>query len=124
MLKIFRKKGVARKVLWGVAVVIIISFGFGLGMSQFGGGVTLDTAAGKVFGQKVSVKDFQNYMTDTRDQAMLMHGENYRKFLPFIDMESETWTRIILLKEAERLAIKVADPEVIAASVIVLPPPI
>jgi peptidyl-prolyl cis-trans isomerase D len=43
-----------------------------------------------------------------------MHGENFRKIQHLIDMDNETWTRIILIKEAERRRIKVTDPEVIA----------
>jgi peptidyl-prolyl cis-trans isomerase D len=113
MLKIMRKKGVAKKVLWVIAGIIIISFGFGFGMSRYSSSLSVTSTVGKVFGKPVSFKDFEKYSYDTRDQAMIMHGENFRKIQHLIDMDNETWTRIILLKEAERRHIKTADEEVI-----------
>jgi hypothetical protein len=114
MLKKLRKKGIAKKVLWFIAGIIIISFGFGFGMSRYSSSLSMTTAVGKVFGKPITFKDFEKYSLDTRDQALLMHGENFRKIQHLIDMDSETWTRIMLVKEANRRHIKVTDPEVIA----------
>lgn len=114
MLKQLRTKGVLKKVLWIVSGVIIISFGFGFGISRYGSAVSATSAAGKVFGKTVTIKEFQKYYEDTRDQAILMHGENFKKIQHLLDMDNETWTRIILIREADRRGIKVQDAEVIA----------
>ncbi|MBF0123529.1 MAG: SurA N-terminal domain-containing protein [Candidatus Omnitrophica bacterium] len=114
MLHFFRQKNIRRNVLWAISGIIIISFGFGFGISNYSGTFSLTDAAGKVFGRNVSIKEYKNYYAATTDQAILMHGENYKKILPFIDMDNETWTRILLIKEAERRHIQVSDGEVIA----------
>jgi peptidyl-prolyl cis-trans isomerase D len=43
----------------------------------------------------------------------MMHGADAEKYMPMMDMNDETWTRIILLKAAEERNIKVNDVEVI-----------
>ncbi|MBL8012742.1 MAG: SurA N-terminal domain-containing protein, partial [Candidatus Omnitrophica bacterium] len=65
MLKIFRKEGVQKKILWFLAAVIIISFVF------FGTVTRLrDTSsssyAGKVYGKKISMMDFNKHYQNTR----------------------------------------------------------
>lgn len=114
MLKVFRTKGVARKVLWVVLGIIIISFGFGFGMSQFSGSDQTKSSAGKIFGKNVTFTDFQAYARAARIQAILMTGNEYEKMLPLIDMENETWTRIMLVKEAERRGVKASNNEVVS----------
>jgi peptidyl-prolyl cis-trans isomerase D len=104
----------AKKVLWVISAIIIISFGFGFGYSRFSGDEKMNATAGKVFGEKISFKDFKKYADEVRDQAILMHGDSFQKVLPYVDMDAETWTRIMLIKEAERQKVKAADPEVIA----------
>jgi peptidyl-prolyl cis-trans isomerase D len=113
MLKIFRKKGVAKKVLWAIAGVIIISFGFGFGISRYSDSFDITQTAGKVFGKKISLKDFRRYSQGTLDQVVMQHGADNQKILASMDIDNETWTRIILLKAAEEQGIKVADMEVI-----------
>ncbi len=114
MLYFFRQKNIRRNVLWAISGIIIISFGFGFGLSRYSGTFSLTDTAGKVFGRKISIKEYKDYYAATTDQAILMHGENYKKILPFINMDNETWTRILLIKEAERRHIQVSDGEVIA----------
>ncbi len=113
MLKVFRHKGVAKKVLWVVSGIIIISFGFGFGMSGIGEDFNINQTAGKVFGKKISLKEYKRTYQNTRDQAVMMHGANVEKILSMMDLDNETWTRVILLKEAEERGIKAADMEVI-----------
>jgi peptidyl-prolyl cis-trans isomerase D len=114
MLKNLRKKGVAKKVLWIIAGIIIVSFGFGFGVSRYSSSLSMTSAVGKMFGKPVTFKDFEKYSADTRDQAILMHGDNFRKIQRYLDMDNETWTRIMLIKEADRRRIKVTDAEIIA----------
>lgn len=114
MLFFFRQKNIRRNVLWAVSGIIIISFGFGFGISQFSGEISLTDTAGKAFGRRISIKEYKDHYAATTDQAILVHGENYKRLLPFIDMDNETWTRLLLVKEAERRNIQVSDGEVIA----------
>ncbi len=113
MLKIMRNKGVAKKVLWVISGIIIISFGFGFGMSRYGNKISLTDSAGKAFGKKISIKEFRAKYLDSRDQAMMMYGENFKKVSALMDLNSEAWTRLLLVKEADRRKITAADPEVI-----------
>lgn len=113
MLKVLRHKGVAKKVLWVISGIIIISFGFGFGMSRYSSKISLTDSAGKAFGKKVSIKEFREKYLDSRDQAMMMYGENFRKVSAMMDLDNETWTRLLLVKEADRRKIQASDPEVI-----------
>lgn len=113
MLKVFRQKGVAKKVLWVVAGIIIISFGFGFGVSRYGSAFSLSQTAGKVFGAAISLKEYQRNYENARDQAVMMHGANIDKVLASMDMDNETWTRILLLKAAEKQGITATDAEVV-----------
>ncbi len=113
MLKVFRQKGVAKKVLWVVAGIIIISFGFGFGISRYGSAFSLSQTAGKVYGSAVSLKEYSRNYQNARDQAVMMHGANVEKILSTMDMDNETWTRIILLKAAEKQHIQTTDMEVV-----------
>ncbi|MBF0386620.1 MAG: peptidyl-prolyl cis-trans isomerase [Candidatus Omnitrophica bacterium] len=114
MLKVLRHKGVAKKVLWVVSGIIIISFGFGFGMSSYSSKFSLTDAAGKAFGKKVSIKDFRQKYLDSRDQAMMMYGDSFSKVSSMMDLDNEAWTRLLLVKEADQRKIKATDPEVIA----------
>ncbi len=114
MLKILRKKGVAKKILWTIAIVIIISFGF-FGTANYLGGPTSADHAGKIHGRKVSLDDFEEAYQHTRLQAMMRYGENFFKVSQFLDLEKETWDRLILLHEAKKRNLKVTDQEVVEA---------
>ncbi|MFH0752985.1 MAG: SurA N-terminal domain-containing protein [Candidatus Omnitrophota bacterium] len=113
MLKVFRHKGVTKKVLWVVAGLIIVSFAFGGMAMRYGTAFSLTQSAGKIFGQNISLKEFQKNYQDVHDQAVMTHGANAEKFIPMMNLDDETWTRIILLKAAQERGIKVGDMEVI-----------
>jgi parvulin-like peptidyl-prolyl isomerase len=113
MLKVFRHKGVAKKVLWVVSGIIIISFGFGFGMSRYGSSFNVNQTAGKIYGKTISLKEYNRHFKNTHDQAVMMHGADLEKAMPMMDLDNETWTRIMLLKEAETRGLKASDMEVI-----------
>ena len=111
MLEVLRKKGVNKAILWIVAIIIILSFGV------FGTAYRLDNvvnSAGSMYGHSVSIKDFQLAYLDARDQAIRIYGDEFFKNGNRIDLEQEAWDRLILLKEAEKRAIKATDQEVVA----------
>ncbi len=113
MLKIFRQKNVARKVLWVVTGIIVISFGFGFGISRYGAAFDVTRTAGKVYGRSISLKEYQKNYQNVHDQAVMLHGADVERILPMMDLENETWSRIILLKAAEQKGLKAVDGEVI-----------
>ena len=101
MLKILRKKGVAKKVLWGIAIVIIISFGF-FGTANYTNNSSGPSFAGKIFEKRIPIEKFEQAYQRTRLQAFLRYGENFNKISSFLNLEAETWDRLILLREADR----------------------
>ncbi|MFP4473102.1 MAG: SurA N-terminal domain-containing protein [Candidatus Omnitrophota bacterium] len=115
MLKFLRKEGVMKKILWVVAVVIIISFGFMGNAYLFNKGPQKLRYAGKVFGKKVSLEEFEENFEYIQVMAYMQYGKNLREKLPSLNLESQTWDRIILLKEAQRRGLRVKDQEVIEA---------
>ncbi|MBF0479487.1 MAG: SurA N-terminal domain-containing protein [Candidatus Omnitrophica bacterium] len=110
MLKILRHKGVAKKVLWFITVIIILSFGF------FGSALILrdrnESLAGKIFRKKIDITEFKKAHSEVQLQYKLQYGENFEKVRNMINLEQETWNRLILLHEAKKS--KVSDQEVIA----------
>lgn len=110
MLNVLRHKGVSKKILWVVAVIIILSFGV------FGTAWRLDStvnSAGRIFGHNVSLNDYQKAYYDTRDAAILMYGDNFFKYGNRLNLEAQTWDRLILLYEAKKRGIKTSDQEVV-----------
>lgn len=111
MLEVLRKKGVNKTILWIIAIIVILSFGV------FGTAYRLDNSvnsAGTIYGHSVNIKDFQEAYLDARDQAIRLYGDEFFKNGNRIDLEQETWDRLILLKEAQKHDIRVTDEEVVA----------
>lgn len=114
MLKLLRKKGFAKKVLWVIAVIIILSFGF------FGTAYLITNKkpvdyAGTIFGEKVSAEDFSNAYQAVYIQALIRFGDKFNEISRFLNLEAETWDRLILLREAGKRRIKVSNEEVVQA---------
>ena len=112
MLKILRKKGFAKKVIWVVAIVIIISFGF-FGTAYLLTGKGRTGYAGKIFGKKISFDDFNKVYQNARIQAIRQYGYNLDKVAHLLNLEAQTWDRLILLHEAEKRKIKVSNDKII-----------
>lgn len=112
MLKILRKKGIAKKILWVLAGMITVSFVFW----GFSSSLTQQNSvrhAGRIYGRNVSLEEFQKAFLHTRNQAIMRYGENFYKIHDFLDLNSETWERLILLHEARRRRIQIADQDVV-----------
>jgi len=112
MLKILRKKGVMKKIIWGVVIVIIIAFGFG-GTLYLLNDAGSTSYAGKIFGQKISFDDFEKVYRDVRIQAIMRYGDNFRNIQQYLNLENETWDRLILLHEVKKRRIKASDVDVV-----------
>ncbi len=107
-----RKKGVMKKIIWTVIVVIIIAFGFG-GTLYLLKGARNASYAGKIFGKKISFDDFEKNYRDVRVQAIMRYGDNFRNVQQYLNLENETWDRLILLHEVKKRKIRISDKEVI-----------
>ncbi|MCR4337227.1 MAG: SurA N-terminal domain-containing protein, partial [Candidatus Omnitrophica bacterium] len=112
MLKTIRKKGVIKKLLWAVAISIILSFGI---FSQI---YLLEERgqgdyAGKIFDKKISLREFQRELQFIQLQARMQYGVEFQRLLESLDLTSQTWDRLILLHEAQKRNIKIPDQEII-----------
>lgn len=112
MLGVLRQKGVNKTILWIIAIIIILSFGV------FGTAYRLDNyinSAGRMFGRNVSFKDFQQAYYETRDQAIIIYGDQFFKNGSRLNLVQETWDRLMLLTEAQKQKIKISDQELVTA---------
>jgi len=112
MLKQLRRKGLAKKILWFVAIIIIISFGF-LGNASRLSRQGQAKNAGTIFGKSVSFPQFESTYRDVRVQALIRHGDKLNEYLQTANLNAETWDRLILLNEAKRRRMKVSDAELV-----------
>lgn len=71
-------------------------------------------SAGILFGRQVPLTDYLKSMQAVTHQAILAHGDRYRKNVSMQEMEERAWERLIFLSEAGRKGIRVSNPEVIA----------
>jgi len=113
MLKILRRKGVSKKILWVIAIIIILSFGF-FGTAYLLTGQRKIANAGIIFGTNVTYPTYEAAYRDVRVQALISHGEQFNQYINSRDLDADTWDRLILLHEAGRRRIKVSDEEVIS----------
>lgn len=112
MLKIFRNKELKKKVIWVVAIIIILSFGV-FGTAYLLTDASVDQSAGKIFKKKISFTDFSEAYRNVEIQSRMQYGDKYHQLKPFLNLESRTWDRLILLHEAKRRDIKVFDDMVV-----------
>jgi peptidyl-prolyl cis-trans isomerase D len=112
MLKLLRKKGVARKIIWVIAVVIILSFGF-FGTAYLLTGGDRIRYAGQMFNKNVPLDTFNKAFHHIHIQAMMRFGEKFNEIAKFLNLKEQAWDRLILLYEAQKRRIKVSDREVI-----------
>ncbi len=113
MLRILRKKGVAKKILWVLAIMITISFVFWGVASYLTREQGPTSFAGKIFGRSVSFREFQNSLQHVQNQAILRYGENFAKVRNYLNLHSEAWDRLILIHEGKKRRIRVSNDEVI-----------
>ena len=113
MLKILRSKKTAKKVWIILAIAVIPAFclwGFGSAIRERKQGTSL----GEVFGKPITAKEYIASYKAIRNRYLIQFGEKeLRRLEKYLNLESQAWERIILLKAAKLLHIKVSDKEVI-----------
>lgn len=112
MLKLLRKKGVSKKLIWVVAIIIIISFGF-LGTAYLISGNFSNKYAGKMFGKKISLEDFSEAFQMVKIQSIMRYGDKFQEMQQYLDLESETWDRLLLMHETKKRRIQIKDDDVV-----------
>ena len=115
MLKVLRKKERAKKIIFWILVI-----GSVLAFVLWGTGIyrqssKLPTYAGVIFKRKVPFSEYRNARASCLMNVRLRFGENYEKILPYINIDNQTWIRLILLEYAKKSQIKASDKEVIEA---------
>jgi len=112
MLRKLRNKKVAKKVWIILAVLIVPAFVLWGSSSLFNSQQGPDYA-GRIFGRKISFSEYKDAFDATRIQAIMQFGDNFPEIEKYLNMETRTWQRIILLQEAKKERIKAKDLEVI-----------
>ena len=112
MLKLMRKKGFAKKIILAIAIVIIFTFGF-MGTAYLVTGSGGTNYAGKIFGKKIPVEDFNKIYQNARIQAVRQYGFNLNKVAHLLNLEAQTWDLLILLHEAKKRKIKISNDEIV-----------
>jgi len=112
MLKQLRDKKTSKKIWIGLALIVVPLFIF-WGAGGIGKGSKKAGIAGKLYGKAVSLQDYENALIATRNQAIIQFGEMFSQMQKYMNMESQTWDRLILLHEAAKRKIRVDDQDVI-----------
>lgn len=114
MLKLLRKKKVAKRIFYILSALIIPAF------VVWGSASVLNkdkgpNSAGTMFGKKVSYEDFRHAMNAWKMQIRLQYGEDGEKGLgTLFDPIEGAWDRLILLHEVKKRQIRVSDKELVA----------
>ncbi|MDD4879184.1 MAG: peptidyl-prolyl cis-trans isomerase [Candidatus Omnitrophica bacterium] len=69
--------------------------------------------AGKIFGRKVSISDFQKAYNAARTQLIMRYGNLPNDPKVGQAIEDEAWNRLIMLHEAKKERIKTSDKEIV-----------
>ena len=115
MLKLLRRKKVAKRIFYVLAALIIPAFVIWGSASSIDKNKTPDYA-GIIFGKKVSFDDFRQALSAWNTQLKLQYGEKAREIsAAFFNPTQAAWERLILLHEAKRRKLKATDAEIITA---------
>ena len=98
MLRLLRRKKTMKRLLWGLALIIIPAFVF------WGAGGAIrskreSTYAGKIFGRKVSFDQYAKSWHAVKNQAIMMYGSRLEEVIEKLNLGQQAWERLILLKE-------------------------
>ena len=110
MLKFLRKKSNLKKVVLGMALLIIPSFIFFGVQLDFGDSPRV---AGVIGSKKISTNQFIKHYEAFRREMQLFHGIDPRQAAQMFDFEELTWQRILLIHAAQEANIRVSDQEVV-----------
>ena len=112
MLSILRKKKNMRVILWIICVIIIVTFVFfGMRTPNLNRGSS-SRYAGIAFGRKISNEDYAKSYKACYNQALMLYGNELPKAIERLNLKTQAWERIILIKEANNQHIGTSDDKV------------
>lgn len=118
MLKVLRHKTVARTIFWGTLILILPAFVL-WGTGNIGGGSKGPKFAGTINNKKISFEDLSASVTSVRSQLILNYFNQPNVLNSILNnkplIAKLAWDRLIMVREAKKSRIKVADAEVINA---------
>jgi parvulin-like peptidyl-prolyl isomerase len=113
MLRLLRKKKIAKKIYYGLAVIIIPAFVI-WGSASVIRQKQDPHAAGIIFGQTVSFDDYRDALRSWKIQMKIQFGEKADQLASsFFNPNQAAWDRLILLHEVRRRRIGIKDEEVV-----------
>lgn len=114
MLKKLRNKKTAKKIWIILAILILPAFVLWGSGSVIRNNKQEIRFAGQISGKKIPVSELRDSLAAVRNQAVMQFGDKFSDIEKNINLESQAWERIIILKEAKKRKITVSDKEVIA----------
>lgn len=69
--------------------------------------------AGIISSKKIGWKEYERNYSAAENQAKLMYGEKFNQLKQYLNLEEQTWDRILLLRDAQKKHISASDSEVI-----------
>ncbi|MEW6076038.1 MAG: peptidylprolyl isomerase [Candidatus Omnitrophota bacterium] len=109
--KIYHKK--TQKIIWIVLTILILPAFFIWGSSSLLRNKPKASYVGVIDGKKVTVADFEDALLATRNLAIMQFGEKLDELKDYLDFPQQAWERLLLLREAKKRKINIADKEVI-----------
>ena len=114
MLRMLRKKKVAKRIFYVLAAIIIPAFVIWGSASVINKKDGVPNVAGRIFGKNISYDQFQEAMTAWKTHILLQYGEEAEKNLgSLFDPINGAWDRLILLHEVRRRGIRTTDKDVV-----------
>lgn len=96
-----------KKIFMAMLVVIIPSFCFYfIGVSE-----RETKAVGEVFGNTVKDDEFSEAYKAVYVDAFLKYGNYFKQMLPYLNLEKETWFRLIMSEKAKEMSVSVSEDE-------------
>ncbi len=115
MLKLLRKKKVAKRIFYALAILIIPAFVIWGSSSVLSGKDKAPNYAGIISNKKVSYDEFRDAYSAWKTQVRLQYGDKTDEIIHgFMNPVEATWDRLILLQEAKRRNIRISDQEIVA----------
>ena len=113
MLKFLRTKERAKKIIFWILLSLMILAFVLWGAGSYKESAKASDYRGSIFGRRVSSQEFQRIYLSCLNDAKLRFGEAYTQILPLIDLNNQTWVKLILLEHAQKQKIRVSNQEVI-----------
>ena len=111
MLKQLRNKKIQKRIWIVLAILILPAFMFwGAGSAMRGS--KEQRYAGIIAGKEISLLEYQDALRATRNQGLLLWGDDFFKLEKEMHLETQAWDRLLLLQETKKRKIKVSDSEV------------